>query len=57
MPLDTAYKASQVETLLRDSGARVFFTSAKYLDTVPAGIATAAADCRIVLLHGQAAGT
>ena len=29
VPLDTAYKASQVETLLRDSGARVMFTSAE----------------------------
>ena len=34
VPLDTAYKAAQVETLLRDSGARVMFTTAKYLDTV-----------------------
>jgi long-chain acyl-CoA synthetase len=57
VPLDTAYKASQVETLLRDSGARVFFTTAKYLDTVRAGRATAGSDCRLVLLHGQAEGT
>ena len=54
VPLDTAYKAAQVETLLRDSGARVFFTTAKYLDTVRAGRASAGNDCRIVLLHGQA---
>ena len=54
VPLDTAYKPSQVDTLLRDSGARVFFTSAKYLDTVRAGRTAAGSSCRIVLLHGQA---
>ena len=56
VPLDTAYKATQVETLLRDSGARVMFTSTKYLDTVTTAIATAAADCRVVLLRGEDAG-
>ena len=54
VPLDTAYKASQVDTLLRDSGARVFFTTQKYLETVRAGRAAAGSECRIVLLHGQA---
>jgi long-chain acyl-CoA synthetase len=54
VPLDTAYKASQVDTLLRDSGARVFFTSTQYLETVRAGRAAAGSDCRVVLLHGQA---
>jgi len=54
VPLDTAYKASQVNTLLRDSGARVVFTSQKYLETVRAGRAASGSDCRIVLLHGQA---
>ena len=54
VPLDTAYKASQVDTLLRDSGARVFFTSSKYLETVRAGREAAGSQCRIVLLHGQA---
>jgi long-chain acyl-CoA synthetase len=43
VPLDTAYKASQVETLLRDSGARVMFTSEKYLPVVLV----------IVMLHGD----
>ena len=37
VPLDTAYKASQVETLLRDSGARVFFTTPKYPRHRPRG--------------------
>ena len=56
VPMDTAYKASQVATLLADSGARVIFTTATYLNTVRSG---GAADlgCRIVLLYGEAADT
>lgn len=54
VPMDTAYKASQVATLLADSGARVIFTTAKYLDTVRDGDA-AGRGCRVVLLHGEAA--
>jgi len=54
VPLDTAYKASQVNTLLRDSGARVVFTTPTYLETVRAGRAAAGSHCRVVLLHGQA---
>jgi long-chain acyl-CoA synthetase len=53
VPLDTAYKPTQVETLLRDSGARVMFTSAKYLDTVNTALIASGADCRTVLLHGE----
>ena len=55
VPLDTAYKAAQVETLVRDSGARVVFTSPKYVETVTTARAAANADCRIVLLHGESA--
>lgn len=54
VPLDTAYKPHQVETLLRDSGARVFFTTPPYLETVRAGRSAAGSDCGVVLLHGQA---
>ena len=53
VPLDTAYKASQVETLLHDSGARVMFTSAKYLQVVLQARAAIASDVRIVMLHGE----
>jgi long-chain acyl-CoA synthetase len=53
VPLDTAYKATQVETLLRDSGARVIFSSEKYLATVTKGRDAAGSDARIVLLHGE----
>jgi long-chain acyl-CoA synthetase len=56
VPLDTAYKASQVETLLRDSSARVFFTTPKYLDTVEEARRLASSSCRVVLLHGEAPG-
>ena len=53
VPLDTAYKAPQVATLLRDSGARVIFTSPRHLDTVLEGRdASGRADVRVVLLHG-----
>jgi long-chain acyl-CoA synthetase len=54
VPLDTAYKASQVETLLRDSGARVIFTSARYLPAVLEARARASSDIRLVMLHGEA---
>ena len=53
VPLDTAYKASQVATLLRDSGARVMFTSARFLPVVLEARAAAPGDLRIVMLHGE----
>ena len=53
VPLDTSYKASQVQTLLGDSAARVMFTTAKYLPTVIAAREAAAVELRIVLLHGS----
>ena len=53
VPLDTAYKASQVATLLRDSGARVMFTSARFLPVVLEARAAASGDLRIVILHGE----
>ena len=52
VPLDTSYKASQVQTLLVDSAARVMFTTAKYLPTVVAAREAAGVELRIVLLHG-----
>src|SRR4029077_10579235 len=52
VPLDTDYKASQVETLLRDSGARVMFTSARFLPVVLEARA-AFGDLRILMLHGE----
>jgi len=53
VPLDTAYKTSQVETLLRDSGARVMFTSPRFLPVVLEARTAASSDLRIVMLHGD----
>jgi long-chain acyl-CoA synthetase len=55
VPLDTAYKAAQVATLMVDSGVRVMFTSLRYLDTVRHGHELSGRrDVAIVLLHGTA---
>jgi long-chain acyl-CoA synthetase len=55
VPLDTAYKATQVATLMVDSGVRVMFTSLRYLDTVRHGRELSGRmDVMIVLLHGMA---
>jgi long-chain acyl-CoA synthetase len=55
VPLDTAYKAAQVATLMADSGVRVMFTSLRYLETVRRGRELSGrTDVTIVLLHGTA---
>ena len=55
VPLDTAYKAAQVATLMVDSGVRVIFTSQRYLATVRAARELSGrTDVTIVLLHGTA---
>jgi long-chain acyl-CoA synthetase len=54
VPLDTNYKAKQVATVLRDSGAKLLFTIPKYLPT--AEEATRAAGLspeEIILLHND----
>lgn len=50
VPLDTAYSAAQVATLLLDSGARVVFTSSDYAGVVDEAVRTLAAPPTIVLL-------
>jgi long-chain acyl-CoA synthetase len=52
VPLDTAYKPDQLQTLLSDSGARVIFTTAKYLPSVITVREATGVDLKIVLLHG-----
>ena len=42
VPLDTAYKASQVKTILESSGALVILTTPKYIDTTSAACAAMA---------------
>src|SRR4051794_24529266 len=57
VPLDTAYKPGQVATLIGDSGARVIFTSPRYLPAVMEACDLAGrGELRVVLLHGAADG-
>lgn len=57
VPLDTAYKAGQVRTVLENSGARLIFTTARYLETVrEAAAALPAPGPGLCLLHGAAPG-
>ena len=55
VPMDTAYKAAQVATLMVDSGVRVIFTSHRYVATVrQARELSGRTDVTIALLHGSA---
>jgi long-chain acyl-CoA synthetase len=56
VPLDTAYKAPQVRTVLDNSGAGVLFTTPRYLKTAQAAAADAAHPVTLVLLAGEAEG-
>src|SRR6185295_13466386 len=55
VPLDTAYKPAQVATIAENSGARVLFTTPKYLETARAAAALLGVSApRIELLAGTA---
>jgi long-chain acyl-CoA synthetase len=57
VPLDTAYKAGQIATIMDNSGARVLFTSPRYVEAARAAHAehsAHAAGWRIALLAGRA---
>jgi long-chain acyl-CoA synthetase len=58
VPLDTGYKAPQVRTVLDDSGARVIFTTERYLDTArkAADGAGSGPATTLVLLSGRSPG-
>ena len=57
VPLDTAYKSAQVATVLENSGARLLFTTPRYLDTAKGGAQKlAAAAPAIVLFIGASPG-
>ncbi len=56
VPLDTNYKAKQIATLLKDCGAKVFFTAQRFHTTVAEAIALAHQQPRVMLLHGNASG-
>ncbi|HUR21309.1 MAG TPA: AMP-binding protein [Vicinamibacterales bacterium] len=55
VPLDTAYKAGQVRTVIDNSGARLIFTTARYLDRVREGVSEWPGFV-ICLLHGKSEG-
>ena len=58
VPLDTAYKAGQVQTVLDNSGARLLFTTPRYVETARAGAAAIdeSRRPRLVLLTGSSPG-
>ena len=53
VPLDTAYKTAHVHTILRDSGARVLFTTSRYAETAQAAVALAGDSAPAVRLLGD----
>src|SRR5688572_30794770 len=55
VPLDTAYKAGQVRTVIDNSGARLIFTTARYLDRVREAVSEWPGFV-VCLLHGNADG-
>ena len=57
VPLDTAYKAGQVGTVLKNSGARVIFTTLRHLDAARGGVALVEGHGpTVALLAGEAPG-
>ena len=59
VPLDTAYKAGQVRTVLENSGARLLFTTQKYAATAQTaveGISASGARPTLLLISGAAPG-
>ena len=51
VPLDTAYKPKQIAALLRDSGAKVLFTTSKYLAGAEEAVRAVSPAPEIVPLH------
>jgi len=56
VPLDTAYKPAQIAALLRDSGAKVLFTTGKYLAASEEAARACSPSPEIVLLHDEGVG-
>jgi long-chain acyl-CoA synthetase len=57
VPLDTAYKAGQVRTVLENSGARLIFTTGRYVDTVREALGALPAPApALCLLHDTVVG-
>ena len=57
VPLDTAYKSAQVNTVLENSGARLLFTTPRYLDTARDAVTSGSTgNVQVVLINGSAPG-
>jgi len=56
VPLDTTYRASQVETVLADCQARLIIASPRYLEASREAAAAVSPAADVVLLSGSAAG-
>lgn len=56
VPLDTAYKARQVQTVIEDAGAVVVFVTTRYLDVARAAIGASARRPALILLSGSHSG-
>lgn len=56
VPLDTAYKPKQIAALMRDSEAKILFTTERYLAAAEEAANAGGAAGEIVLLPGSAAG-
>jgi long-chain acyl-CoA synthetase len=56
VPLDTHYSAAQIAALLRDSGARILFTTDRYLARVEEARRLADSSAGVVLLSGHSPG-
>lgn len=51
VPLDTAYTSAQVRTVLDNAGARIIFTTARYLDGVRAACGSLSPAPEVCLMH------
>ena len=56
VPLDTAYTPNQIAVLLRDSRAKILFTTLHYLAAAGEAAKASGSSSEIVLLHGTAPG-
>jgi long-chain acyl-CoA synthetase len=56
VPLDTAYSAAQVRTVIRDSNARVIVASTRYVDAARAAVDGLTPSPHVLLLAGAAPG-
>src|SRR3972149_6908157 len=52
VPLDTNYKPKQIAALLRDCGAKIFFTTPQHLPAAIEANQSVGGQCEIILLHG-----